>query len=95
MPAMPLVNFAMRLAQAQETVTVTGEVPLIDTKMSELTGDVDPAQVQQLALNGRNWLDLVSMVPGARGVLGDIRAGASGSDATRYQMDGLNVTGQG
>ena len=89
------INFAMRLAQVQETVTVTGEVPLIDTKKSELTGNVDPEQVQQLPLNGRNWLDLVSMVPGARGVLGDIRAGASGSDATRYQMDGLNVTGQG
>ena len=53
MPAMPLVNFAMRLAQAQETVTVTGEVPLIDTKMSELTGDVDPAQVLSPLMAGR------------------------------------------
>ena len=87
MPAMPLVNFAMRLAQAQETVTVTGEVPLIDTKMSELTGDVDPAQVQQLALNGRNWLDLVSMVPGARGVLGDIRASSAATSIRPEELE--------
>ncbi len=89
------INFSMKVAQVQETLTVTGEAPLIDTKKSDLTGSVDPEQVQQLPLNGRNWLDLVSMVPGARGVLGDIRAGASGNDAARYQMDGLNVTGQG
>jgi hypothetical protein len=35
------------------------------------------------------------MVAGARGNPGDIRAGASGSDAARYQVDGLSVTGQG
>src|SRR4029079_13107292 len=43
----------------------------------------------------RNWLDLVSMVPGARGNPGDIRAGASNNDAARYQMDRLSVTGRG
>jgi hypothetical protein len=89
------INFTMKVATLQETVTVTGESPLVDTKKSTLSGRVDPEQVQQLPLNGRNWLDLVSMVPGARGNPGDIRAGASGSDAARYQMDGLSVTGQG
>lgn len=89
------VNFTMKVAALNESVTVSGAAPLIDTKKSELTGHVDPEQVQQLPLNGRNWLDLVSIVPGARGNLGDIRAGASGSDAARYQMDGLSVTGQG
>src|SRR5207247_9142504 len=89
------INFTMKVATLQETVTVTGESPLVDTKKSELTGPVVPEQVQALPLNGRNWLDLVSMVPGARGNPGDIRAGASGGDAARYQMDGLSVTGQG
>lgn len=89
------ITFTMKVASLQESLTVTGEAPLIDTKKSELTGHVNPEQVQSLPLNGRNWLDLVSMVPGARGNLGDIRAGSSGSDAARYQMDGLSVTGQG
>ena len=89
------INFTMKVAQLQESVTVSGAAPLVDTKKSELPGHVDPEQVQQLPLNGRNWLDLVSMVPGARGNLGDIRAGSSGSDGARYQMDGLSVTGQG
>lgn len=89
------INFTMKVAAVQESVTVSGESPLIDTKKSELTGQVNPDQMQQLPLNGRNWLDVVSIVPGARGNLGDIRAGTSGSDAARYQMDGLSVTGQG
>ena len=89
------INFTMKVASLQESVTVSGASPIIDTKKSELSGRVDPEQVQALPLNGRNWLDLVSMVPGARGNPGDIRAGASGGDAARYQMDGLSVTGQG
>jgi hypothetical protein len=89
------INFTMKVASLQESVTVSGAPPIIDTKKSELTGHVDPEQVQALPLNGRNWLDLVSLVPGARGNPGDIRAGASGGDAARYQMDGLSVTGQG
>jgi hypothetical protein len=89
------INFTMKVATLQETVTVTGESPLVDTKKSSLSGRVDPEQVQALPLNGRNWLDLVSMVAGSRGNPGDIRAGASGNDAARYQMDGLSVTGQG
>ena len=89
------INFTMKVATLQETVTVTGESPLVDTKKSSLSGRVNPEQVQALPLNGRNWLDLVSMVAGSRGNPGDIRAGASGGDAARYQMDGLSVTGQG
>src|SRR5262249_25161539 len=89
------INFTMKVATLEETVNVTGESPLVDTKKSSLSGRVDPEQVQQLPLNGRNWLDLVSMVAGSRGNPGDIRAGASGNDGARYQMDGLSVTGQG
>jgi hypothetical protein len=89
------LNFTLKVAAVQVSVTVTGASPLVDTKKSELTGHVDPDQVQYLPLNGRNWLDLVSLVPGARGNPGDIRAGSAGSDAARYQMDGLSVTGQG
>jgi hypothetical protein len=56
---------------------------------------VVPSQVEALPLNGRNWLELVSLVPGARGNPGQIGAGTAGNDASRYQMDGLSVTGQG
>ena len=58
----------LRLAPSgvQETVTVTGEAPLVDIKGSTVGSNIDPRQVEQLPLNGRNWMDLTLLAPGAR-----------------------------
>ena len=88
------LNFTLKLATMNENVTVSGEAPLIDTKKSDLSGHVEQRQVENLPLNGRNWLDLVSLVPGARGNPGAIQAGASGSDMAKYQVDGVDVSNQ-
>lgn len=88
------LTFTMKVATVQETVTVTGESPLIETQKSELAGRVTATQVEGLPLNGRNWLDLVALVPGARGNPGAIRAGFSGGDMAKYQVDGVDVSGQ-
>ncbi len=88
------LSFALQLASVQESVTVMGETPLVDVKQSGIAGRVDTAQVKDLPLNGRNWLDLVALVPGARGRPGQIQAGASGSDMAKYNMDGVDVTNQ-
>jgi hypothetical protein len=88
------LSFALKLASIQENVTVTGETPLVDVKQSGIAGRVNTAQVESLPLNGRNWLDLVALVPGARGNPGNIQAGASGSDMAKYNVDGVDVTNQ-
>src|SRR5438132_742695 len=88
------LNFSMRLASVAETITVQGESPLVDTKKSELSGRVEQTQVENLPVNGRDWLGLVALVPGARGIPGSIQAGASGSDMAKYQVDGVDVTNQ-
>jgi outer membrane receptor protein involved in Fe transport len=88
-----VLSFTMRLATVQETVTVTGDAPLVETQKSELAGRVSASQVQDLPLNGRNWLDLVALVPGARGNPGTVRAGFSGGDMAKYQVDGVDVSG--
>jgi len=87
-------SFTMNVATLEETVTVTGESPLVDTKHSDLSGRVEPSQVQNLPLNGRDWLSLVALVPGARGNPGNIQAGAAGGDMAKYQVDGVDVSGQ-
>src|SRR5215216_1336027 len=53
-------------ATLTETVTVTGEAPLVDTKESTVGANIDPRQVQDLPINGRNWMDLTLLAPGAR-----------------------------
>src|SRR5262249_23119156 len=88
------LDFSLKVAAIAETVTVTGESPLIDTKKSDLSGRIDQKQVEGLPLNGRTWTDLVALVPGARGRPGDIQAGSSGSDMAKYNVDGVDVTNQ-
>src|SRR5262245_47905061 len=61
-----VVNFQMAPATLQETVTVTGEAPLIDTTTSTVGSNIDPRQMSELPLNGRNWMDLSLLAPGAR-----------------------------
>ena len=88
------LDFTLKVATVAETITVQGESPLIDTKKSELSGKVEQRQVDGLPVNGRDWLGLVSLVPGARGNPGAIQVGSSGSDMAKYQVDGVDVTNQ-
>jgi carboxypeptidase family protein len=58
------VPFALSLAQLNETLTVTGESPFVDTSSSQIAGNVDRRQMENLPLQGRNWIELSNMVKG-------------------------------
>jgi hypothetical protein len=60
------INLQMAPSTLQETVTVTGEAPLIETTTSRLGGNIDPKQVQELPVQGRNWMALALLAPGSR-----------------------------
>src|SRR6187200_1001567 len=62
------VNLPMLEATAQETVTVSAESPLLNVATSSLGGNVDSRQVQELPVNGRNWMNLATLAPGSRTV---------------------------
>src|SRR5207237_5311365 len=53
-----VINFQLMPSTVAETVTVTGEAPLVDTETTKVAANVDPRQMQELPLNGRNWMDL-------------------------------------
>src|SRR5215831_14593719 len=61
-----VVNIEMMPSTVAEVVNVTGEVPLVDTETSKVSSNIDPRQMQDLPLNGRNWMDLSLLAPGAR-----------------------------
>ncbi len=58
------VDFAMKVASIAETVTVTGESPLISTTSSSVGQVVDVARIENLPLNGRQFANLAATVPG-------------------------------
>lgn len=94
-----VVDLRMVVSTVQESVTVTGEAPLIDVTQSSLGGNIDSRQMADLPVNGRAWVDLVMLAPGARvnHVTSDAPsdAGLIGPSSARKGGDfELNVDGQ-
>jgi carboxypeptidase family protein/TonB-dependent receptor-like protein len=63
------LDIAMPVAGVAEAVEVAGtSVPLVEVERSDLTSRVTSRTIDALPLNGRNFINLVSLVPGARPV---------------------------
>ncbi len=58
------VDIALSPGLVSETVTVTEEVPLINTTSSTLGGTLSNAEINDLPLNGRNYENLLQLRPG-------------------------------
>ena len=60
-------------ARVSQTITVTEDIPLINTTNAELGGTIQNAIINDLPLNGRNFENLLDLRPGVT-----IYAGGSG-----------------
>jgi hypothetical protein len=86
-----VVNLQLAPSAVQESVTVNAEAPLIDTVNSTLGTNIDPRQMQELPINGRNWIDLTMLAAGARQNLSsDTPMGGAGN--FQLNIDGQEVT---
>ena len=87
------IELTMRIASVTESVTVTAESPLIDTKASAATASIDAATID-LIPKGRGLLSVLTQIPGTNnegrggGLMID---GASGSE-NRFLVDGVDRT---
>jgi hypothetical protein len=90
------VNLVMSPSTLQETVTVTGDSPLVDFNQSKLGGNIDPRQMQELPVNGRNWQDLAVLSPGSRtnAVTADSPTVIGSNSNTQVGSYQLNLDGQ-
>lgn len=84
-----IVNFKLTLSSLSETVTVSGQSPMVDVSQSKLGGNVDSRQLSELPVNGRNWLDLTMLAPGSRN--NSVGEAPAGTHAGHFQ---LNLDGQ-
>lgn len=60
------VDFSMQIGPGSEVVTVEGVSPQIHYESHEVEGMVTRSQIEGLPLNGRNFLELVKLEPGAQ-----------------------------
>jgi Carboxypeptidase regulatory-like domain/TonB dependent receptor-like, beta-barrel len=88
------IDFTLQPGAVTETVTVEVAVPLVETTHSEQGGSLSNQTINDLPLNGRNYLNLLTLRPGVT-----IYSGGGGwtqssngirPDDNMYTVDGLN-----
>jgi hypothetical protein len=62
------LDLTLELGHASETVEVTAQAPLLESESSSLGTVVNQKMVNQLPLNGRNFIQLATLSPGVNGV---------------------------
>ncbi len=73
-----------------ETVTVTAAAPIIETTRSEVSSVVNEKAIQNLPVNGRNFIDFVLTTPG---VVRDVRGGDISFAGQRGTLNSMVVDG--
>lgn len=95
-----IINFTLKPAGIAETVTVTGESPIVDTTRSDVSTSVSTQQIQDLPVASRRWIDLAMLTPGTsqdniRGQFyrGNVNIGAGTREYSNgFVVDGVNNT---
>src|SRR3989475_935519 len=92
--AAAVANFDLALGGVTQDVTVTSEVPQVNTIDASLGGLVGEREVRELPLNGRDWLQLTTLEAGVKGGIGQQSAAAfSNSRAARGNGLALSISG--
>ncbi len=60
-----VVNLKLEVGDLAQTVTVSEEVPVVNTTTFQVSGLVDAGEVKDLPLNGRSFDNLITLNPGA------------------------------
>ena len=58
------LSIPLEVADVDTSVTVTGEATVLEAARSQIAGTVPQAEVQQLPMNGRNFVDIALLIPG-------------------------------
>jgi outer membrane receptor protein involved in Fe transport len=90
------VDLRLGIASVQETITIIDEPPLVETSSSQLGIVVDEKKIVELPLNGRNFTQLGTLLPGVvappaalGGAAGDATPGGFGAATSGFSVNGM------
>ncbi|HVD93693.1 MAG TPA: TonB-dependent receptor [Vicinamibacterales bacterium] len=90
------VDIKLTVGGLEESVTVSGEAPLVETSHSTLGITIDQQKVVELPLNGRNFTQLGTLIPGVvappgglGGQAGDATPGGFGAVTAGFNVNGM------
>jgi hypothetical protein len=98
-------NFSLKVASANEVITVEATAPVIETTTMTVGQTINQRTVQDIPLNGRHFVDLALLIPGSvtppqNGFLtaplrgqGSFAFNTAGSreDAVNFMINGINL----
>jgi carboxypeptidase family protein len=82
------VDLTLSLASKAESITVMGEAPVVEVTRTAVSAVVGQRQIENLPLNGRNYIGLAVITPGANTDRTPLQLGGSAGTT------GLSFTGQ-
>jgi outer membrane receptor protein involved in Fe transport len=59
-----VLNIVLNVGGQTERIEVSGATPLLETATSSTGATILPVEINQMPINGRNYLDLLQLVPG-------------------------------
>jgi Carboxypeptidase regulatory-like domain len=96
-------NIALVVGQAQEVVEVTSSAVAINTEQSTVQGVLTVQQIENLPINGRNFLDLAQLEPGVqiqdggnfdptKNGFSSVSFGGRFGRTARIEVDGIDIS---
>ncbi|MBI3679397.1 MAG: TonB-dependent receptor [Acidobacteria bacterium] len=87
------IDFSMKVGNVAEVVEITGLAPVLETESTSVGTVIENRRIVELPLNGRNYLQLASLIPGATTNGPASSQGQQRMGGARNQF-ALNVAGQ-
>ena len=84
------VEFSLSPGKVEQNVTVTAEAPLVETTRSSTDSVIGEVQIQNLPVNGRQFIDFALLAPGV--IVGDTTSGST--DVIIEPVTKLSFAGQ-
>ena len=84
------IDFQLRVGAVSETIEVTGGAPLLNTENANVGTVIENKRIVDLPLNGRNFLQLVSLSPNVSAAFNVNGGTSTGAASTRLGGDRAN-----
>src|SRR6266571_4034071 len=83
------VSLTLRVTGTEESITVVGTSPLVDTRSAAMSAVVTEKTISELPLNGRNYIDLALLQPGVSN-FSEKDSTSSSNRGTKLNINGMS-----
>ena len=93
-----VINLTMEVGAVAEQVTVTAEVPLVNTTLSSTSGLINETQIKDMPLNGRSFEQLLTLNTGTtnnniHSTGSSFSVGGKRTESNRFTINGVDYVG--